>query len=279
MRSFVLKDGTKKEFDCMEVMGIINVTPDSFFAGSRTAGKDEAIERAETLISEGATFIDIGGESTRPGAAKVEISEEIKRVCPVIKELKERHPEIILSVDTYNSETAKAAIEVGVDIINDISGLTFDDNMANVCAEGNVPVIIMHTGGRPDVMQNAPHYEDVVREVHEYLEKQINYGINKGIAKDKIIIDLGIGFGKTYDHNMELLRNIEKFDDLKCPHLLAVSRKTFIGKLLGEEDPADRLFGTVAVTLYGQSKGLEIVRVHDVKANYQGIKMMNELTK
>lgn len=277
MRSFILKNGIKKEFKNMEIMGIINVTPDSFFAGSRTGNTKSALDRAEILISEGATFIDIGGESTRPGAEKVDIEEEIKRVCPVIEILKKKHPEIILSVDTYNAKTAKAAIDAGVDIVNDISGLTFDPGMADVVSEAKVPIIIMHTGGRPDVMQKNPHYDDVVKEVHEYMERQIAYAIGKGISKDRIIIDLGIGFGKTYDHNIELLRNIEKFDDLGCPHLLAVSRKTFIGKLLGEENPENRLFGTIAVTLYGQSKGLEFARVHDVKANIQALKMMSEL--
>lgn len=149
----------------MEMMGIINVTPDSFFAGSRTAETQAAVERADRLIQEGASFIDVGGESTRPGAEKVEVREEIDRVCPVIETIRRKHPEILLSVDTYNAETAEAAVAAGVDIINDISGLTFDENMAAVAAKAGVPVILMHTGGRPDVMQKDPHYDDVVQEV------------------------------------------------------------------------------------------------------------------
>lgn len=277
MKYFRLKDGRKKEFDHMEMMGIINVTPDSFFAGSRTQGTEEALKRAEQLIEEGATFLDVGGESTRPGAEKVDIPEEIQRVCPVIAGIKEKHPDILVSVDTYNAETAKAAIEAGVDIINDISGMTFDENMASVVAEAGVPIIIMHTGGRPDVMQKDPHYEDVVQEVYDYLKRQIDYGVSAGIARDKMIIDLGIGFGKTYEHNMTLLRNIDRFAELDCPHLLAVSRKTFIGVLLEEQDPADRLFGTIAVTLYAKQHGLEMARVHDVKANYDAVRMMEAL--
>lgn len=278
MKHFLLKDGSKREFSHMEIMGIINVTPDSFYAGSRTADTENAVARADKLISEGATFIDIGGESTRPGAEKVSIEEEISRVCPVIKAVKEKHPKVLLSVDTYNAETAKAAVEAGVDIINDISGLTFDENMAKVVAEAGIPVIIMHTQGRPDVMQKNPHYEDVVSEVYDYLKRQKEYAISEGIHPEKIIIDLGIGFGKNYDHNMELLINIDRFAELGCPHLLAVSRKTFIGKLLGEDDPADRLYGTIAVSLFAQMHGIEFARVHDVKENFQAVKMLEALT-
>ncbi len=277
MKHFLLKDGSRKEFTTMEIMGIINVTPDSFYAGSRTSDTENALARADKLIDEGASFIDVGGESTRPGAEKVSIEEEISRVCPVISAIKKKHPDILLSVDTYNAETARAAVEAGVDIVNDISGLTFDENMAGVVSESGVPVIIMHTQGRPDVMQKNPHYEDVVTEVYDYLKRQRDYAVSEGIHPEKIIIDLGIGFGKTYEHNMSLLRNIDRFADLNCPHLLAVSRKTFIGKLLGESDPADRLYGTIAVSLFGQIHHIELARVHDVKENFQAIKMMEAL--
>lgn len=278
MKHFLLKDGSKRKFDHMEIMGIINVTPDSFYAGSRTSDTEKSVERADKLIAEGATFIDIGGESTRPGAEKVSVEEEISRVCPVISAVKKRHPEILLSVDTYNAETAKAAIDAGVDIINDISGLTFDENMAKVAAEAGVPVIIMHTQGRPDVMQKNPYYEDVVSEVYNYLKRQKEYAVSEGIHPEKLIIDMGIGFGKTYEHNMALLRNIDRFADLDCPHLLAVSRKTFIGQLLGESDPADRLYGTIAVSLFAQFHGIELARVHDVKENFQAARMLDALT-
>ena len=279
MKKLVLKDGRVKEFQQgkMEIMGIINVTPNSFFAGSRTYNHDEAVKRAEKLISEGAAFIDVGGESTRPGSEPVEIQEEINRVCPVIREIKRLHPEVIVSVDTYNSETAREAIRNGADMVNDISGLTFDENMIKVIAEEKVPVIIMHINGRPKTMQKDPHYDNVVEEVYEFLERQVNYAVENGVSRDKIIIDLGIGFGKTYEHNIELLRNISYFDKLGLPHLLAVSRKTFIGKALNEDDPENRLYGTVAVTLYAQMKGIEIARVHDVIENYQAAKMLEAL--
>ncbi|ASS40945.1 dihydropteroate synthase [Eubacterium minutum ATCC 700079] len=277
MKHFILKDGTKKEFSGMEMMGIVNVTPDSFYAGSRVGGTEEALMKVGKFVSEGASFIDVGGESTRPGAEKVSPEEEVKRVCPVIAEVKKRYPEILVSVDTYNSTTASAAVEAGADIINDISGLTFDENMADVVADAEVPVVIMHTQGRPDVMQKNPHYDDVVKEVYEYLEAQRDYAVRKGVNPEKIIIDLGIGFGKNYEHNIELLRNIDVFAKLNCPHLLAVSRKSFIGTLLDEKEPEDRLFGTVAVTLFARMHNIEMARVHDVKENLHAVRMLEEL--
>lgn len=277
MRPLRLADGSLLEFARMEMMGIINVTPDSFYAGSRAGGVDEALARAERMIAEGAAFLDIGGESTRPGAEAVTEEEEIRRVCPAVTAIKEKHPEILISVDTYHAKTAEAAIAAGADIINDISGMTFDPDMAGVVAEAGVPVVLMHTGGRPDVMQKDPHYDDVVQEVYDYLDRQIRYALDHGIHSDRIIIDLGIGFGKTCDHNIELLKNIDKFADLGMPHLLAVSRKSFIGKTLNEADPADRLYGTIALTLYAQAHGIEMARVHDVKANLDAVRMMEAL--
>lgn len=277
MKHIVLKDGQIKKFEQMDMMGIINVTPNSFFEGSRTYNHKDAINRAEKLISEGAKFLDVGGESTRPGSDPVEIEEEINRVCPVIKEIKKNHPDILIAVDTYNAKTAREAIKNGADIVNDISGLSFDKDMVKVVKEENVPVIIMHIKGQPKTMQKDPHYDNVVEEVYEFLEKQINYAKENGIGKEKIIIDLGIGFGKNYDHNIELLKNIDYFDKLGLPHLLAVSRKRFIGETLKEDDPEDRLYGTIAITLYAKSKGIEIARVHDVKENYEAVKMYEAL--
>lgn len=277
MKHIVLKDGQIKKFEQMDMMGIINVTPNSFFEGSRTYNHKDAINRAEKLISEGAKFLDVGGESTRPGSDPVEIEEEINRVCPVIKEIKKNHPDILISVDTYNAKTAREAIKNGADIVNDISGLSFDKDMVKVVKEENVPVIIMHIKGQPKTMQKDPHYDNVVEEVYEFLEKQINYAKENGIGKEKIIIDLGIGFGKNYDHNIELLKNIDYFDKLGLPHLLAVSRKRFIGETLKEDDPENRLYGTIAITLYAKSKGIEIARVHDVKENYEAVKMYEAL--
>lgn len=277
MKHLLLKDGTLKEFRRMEMMGIINVTPDSFYEGSRAGSIDEALAKAEQMIREGAAFIDVGGESTRPGAAPVDVPEEISRVCPVIGEIKRRHREVLVSVDTYHAVTAESAIEAGADIINDISGLTFDAAMGHVAAKYRTPVILMHTGGRPEDMQKDPRYEDVVQEVYDFLAAQIEYAVNCGVARESLMIDLGIGFGKTYEHNMALLANIDKFAALGVPHLMAVSRKSFIGKALEEDDPADRLFGTVALSVYGAEHGIAAARVHDVKANLDAVRMWETL--
>lgn len=277
MRQIRLKDGTIHRFPHMEMMGIINVTPDSFFAGSRVSGPGAALKRAEKMIQEGATFLDIGGESTRPGSAPVTPEEEISRVCPVISAIKQQFPEVLLSVDTYHAKTAQAAIEAGADILNDISALTFDRDMVHVAADYQVPVILMHINGRPDHMQDHPVYSDVVEEVYSFLAGQMEFAGKNGVAGDRILIDLGIGFGKTYEHNVTLLKHIDRFAELGVPHLLAVSRKTFIGQALGENDPAERLYGTVGVSVYGAIHGLELARVHDVKANLQAVRMAEAL--
>ena len=277
MNRLLMKDGTWKEFRQMEMMGIINVTPDSFYDASRNADTASALETAERMIREGASFLDIGGESTRPGADPVTPKQEIDRVCPVIRELKARHPQILLSVDTYHADTAEAAVEAGADLINDISGLTFDPRMADVAAEAGVPLILMHTKGRPDVMQNDPAYEDVVREVGDYFVRQMAFAESRGILRERIMLDPGIGFGKTCVHNLALLQATEYFCGLGRPVLLAVSRKSFIGQILGEESPADRLYGTVAATLYGRAHGAVLARVHDVKANLDAVRMMDVL--
>ncbi len=277
MSHLLMRDGTYHEFTVMEMMGIVNVTPDSFFAGSRAMGVDAAMERAAKLIEEGATFLDIGGESTRPGSAPVTTEEEIARVCPVISAVKEKYPDVILSVDTYHAATAQAACDAGVDIINDISALTFDPDMVRVAAENHMPVILMHINGRPDHMQDNPQYDNVVEEVHSFLEKQIEFAVENGVNREGIMIDLGIGFGKNYQHNIELLRNIDRFQDFGLPHLLAVSRKTFIGVTLDRQDPADRLYGTIGTTVYASMHGLEVARVHDVRENLEAVRMAEAL--
>ena len=277
MRHILLKDNTIHSFTEMEMMGIINVTPDSFFAGSRTLDPTDAMARAEKLIGEGASFLDIGGESTRPGSAPVTPDEEIARVCPVIREIKSRYPDILLSVDTYHASTAQAACAAGVDILNDISGLTFDPDMVHVAADNQVPVILMHIQGRPDHMQDHPYYENVVEDVYAFLERQIEYALSNGVSEERIIYDLGIGFGKTYEHNIELLKHIDRFQDLDLPQLLAVSRKSFIGTALHEDDPDERLFGTVGVSVYAAMHGVEMARVHDVKENLDAVRMAEVL--
>ena len=271
-------------FEHMEMMGIVNVTPDSFYADSRMAGHgsledawDAAFAKAGQHIAEGALMIDIGGESTRPGSSPVTAEEEIQRICPVIRRVRKAFPKAVISADTYRAKTGAAALDAGADMINDISGLTFEPELADVCAEAGAAIVLMHTGGRPQTMQEAPVYENVAAEVYSFLERQIDFATRRGIGRDQIMIDVGIGFGKTADHNLQLLRSIERFDALGCPHLLAVSRKSLIGKVLGREDPADRLAGTLAITAFAAERGLAAARVHDVKENLDAARMAEAL--
>lgn len=276
MNSIRLRNGAIHTFTHTEVMGIVNVTPDSFFAASRSS-TEEAAAYAERLIREGAEIIDVGGESTRPGAEEVSPEEECRRVCPVIERIREKHPEILISIDTYHSETAKAAVEAGADIINDISAMEFDPKMAAVAAGLGVPIILMHTGGRPKEMQKDPQYADVVEDVRSYLRRRADQAIRWGIARDRIILDPGIGFGKNYDHNVALLQELNTFCEMGFPVLLGVSRKTVIGQMLDHADPADRLYGTIATSLHACMAGVDIVRVHDVKENAEAIRVLEIL--
>ena len=286
MQTLRLRNNRIIEFPRMEMMGIVNVTPDSFYAGSRAISEngstdagfvEAAFQMAAQHIAAGAQIIDIGGESTRPGAAPVTADEEIARVCPVVRRVREAFPETVISVDTYRAETAAAALDAGADMINDISGLTFDPDLAKCIAKAGAAVVIMHTKGRPDTMQKDPHYDDVVGEVYAFLERQISYAVSCGIGRDQIMTDLGIGFGKTVEHNLQLLRNIDRFKDLGCPHLLAVSRKSLIGRVLKQDDPAQRLPGTLALTAYAASHGIACARVHDVRENLDVVEMLEAL--
>ncbi|MCX7695913.1 MAG: dihydropteroate synthase [Caloramator sp.] len=277
MRYITLKDGTRYNFDRMKVMGILNATPDSFYSNSRVSGVEEGIKRALEMIKNGVDIIDVGGESTRPGSEPVGLDEELNRVIPVIEGIRRENKNILISVDTYRAETAKKAIEAGADIINDISGMTFDKDMVKVVKEYNVPIIIMHIKGTPKNMQQNPQYVNVLKEVKEYFIERIEYAKENGILKDKIIIDPGIGFGKTYEHNIELIKNIDYFNDLEVPILLAVSRKSSIGIALGNVPPEERLEGTLAVTCYASMKNVDIIRVHDVLENKRALMMMEAL--
>jgi dihydropteroate synthase len=258
-----------------KIMGILNVTPDSFHAPSRIKTVDQAIENARKMIEEGAEILDIGAESTRPGSERVELEEEIERVIPVIKALREEFPEIILSVDTYKSEVAKKAIENGVDIINDISGMQFDKNMVHVVAESKLPIVIMHIKGTPKDMQKNPYYENCISELLKYFDERIEYAHKNGI--EQIIIDPGFGFGKRVQDNLNISYNIDEFRVLGYPILMGHSRKSTIGNVLNISDTTDRLEGTLALTSYYALKGVEIIRVHDVKENYRTVKMIEAL--
>ncbi|NMB27773.1 MAG: dihydropteroate synthase [Tissierellia bacterium] len=277
MRSIELKDGTIYNFENMKIMGILNATKDSFYPGSRIEDVENAVKRAIKMVEDGADILDIGGESTRPGSDPVTVEEEIERVAPVIKAIRDRDKDILISVDTYRSETAEAAIKVGADIINDISAMTFDEKMADVAVKYNVPIILMHIKGTPKDMQKNPHYDDVVKEVKDFFQERIDYGISKGIKRNKMILDPGIGFGKNFNHNMELIRKIDSLFVFDLPILLAVSRKSSIGKALGDLPVEERLEGTIAVSCYAAMKDVDMIRVHDVLENKRAIKMIEVL--
>jgi len=244
------------------VMGILNVTPDSFSDGGEFLDADRAIEHGLQMAADGAAIIDIGGESTRPGSQAVPPDEQINRVVPVIKALREKC-DVPISIDTNDVEVARAALDAGASIINDITALS-DERMAELAGERGVPVILMHMQGIPATMQAEPVYEDVVGEVLEYLMTRAGRAEQFGIAKEHIFIDPGIGFGKTLDHNLTLLKNIDKFVASGYRVLVGTSRKSFIGKITGKEDPAQRIFGTAATVALCAAAGVSILRVHDV---------------
>jgi dihydropteroate synthase len=259
--------GSKFSFDFSQrtyIMGILNVTPDSFSDGGLYFDKHTAIERAYKMVEDGADIIDIGGESTRPGSESITIDEELRRTIPVIKALA-KDIKVPLSIDTYKSEVAKRALDAGASMVNDISGLRFDPEMSKVVSEYKVPVVIMHIKGTPRNMQVNPVYEALVPEIMDYLKEGIRIAIKAGIAEDKIIIDPGIGFGKTFDHNLEIIKNLYEFTFLEKPILIGPSRKAFIGKILGDVPVTERLEGTAAAIALSIVNGANIVRVHDVK--------------
>jgi dihydropteroate synthase len=252
------------------VMGIVNVTPDSFSDGGRFLGREAAIEHGSRLLDEGADILDIGGESTRPGSDPVPVREELRRVLPVIEALSHRTT-VPISIDTTKAEVARQALEAGASIINDISALRVDPDLAALAARCDVPVILMHMLGTPKTMQKAPHYDDVPVEVCAFLREAMSRAVQAGIGAGRIIVDPGIGFGKTFDHNLQLLQRLEVLKELDCPILVGASRKAFIRHLLkpaGEADiPADLPLvaaGTQATVAACALNGAHIVRVHDV---------------
>lgn len=249
------------------VMGILNVTPDSFSDGGKFHNPEKALERALEMVSEGADIIDIGGESTRLGSMSVDASEEIKRTVPVIKMMRDHGIKVPVSIDTSKSEVAKAALDAGADIINDISGFTFDDKMAHIAAERGVPVILMHILGKPSTMQKNPEYKDLFPEMLDRLKRSVETAISAGVKPGKIILDpgIGIGFGKTAEHNIAIVKHLEVFHSFAMPVLAGVSRKSFIGTVTGRKDPAERIAGSTAIHLSLLEKGVAIIRVHDIK--------------
>ncbi len=259
------------------VMGILNVTPDSFSDGGRYLDVQQAVTHAETMIAEGATLIDIGGESSRPGASPVSVDEELARVVPVIDVLADT-VDVLISVDTSKAEVAQRALEAGAHIVNDITALSGDPDMAIVVAEMEAGIILMHMKGTPRTMQQSPKYKDVVNEVRAWLEKKVQNAEAQGIALERIIIDPGIGFGKTTEHNLQLLKRLSEFQALNRPLLIGTSRKSFIGNILNVPVTA-RVEGTVATVCWAITHGADIVRVHDVKANVHAAQMTDALCR
>ncbi|MCK5529020.1 MAG: dihydropteroate synthase [Kiritimatiellae bacterium] len=269
MLEWKCRDQTIKISDRPLIMGILNITPDSFSDGGNYIDHNEAIKRAHTMLQEGADIIDIGGESTRPGAATVSAEEEIKRVIPVIKELS-KSTDAIISTDTTKADVAEAAIDAGAHIINDISALTYDPRMITVAKESSAGVVLMHMLGTPQTMQNSPEYKDVAEEVNDFFSKRIQEITAAGIKLSSLAIDPGIGFGKTIEHNISLIKNIETLTQINIPVIVGLSRKSFLGKLTGK-DVSDRLASSLAGLVISVINGANIIRVHDVDASRDAI--------
>ncbi|MCS6919802.1 MAG: dihydropteroate synthase [Fimbriimonadales bacterium] len=261
------------------VMGVLNATPDSFYDGGRYPTVDAALARAEQMLAEGADILDIGGESTRPGAAPVPEEEEIQRVIPLIEAIAERFPHAPLSIDTTKSRVAQLALQAGACIVNDISGATYDPRILEVAAQAGAPVVLMHIQGTPQTMQRNPTYGDVVEEVKATLLAHAQRASDAGIPFQHIWLDPGIGFGKTLEHNIELLRNLHELASVCFCVLVGTSRKSFIGHILGGLPPEERLEGTLATLALAVAWGADIVRVHDVKEAVRAVRVADALCR
>jgi dihydropteroate synthase len=268
-----LANGKQLPFDHPLVMGIVNITPDSFYDGGKYVNAENAIEQVNKLLTEGADIIDLGAASTRPGAELISCEDELKRILPVLDVIVTKHPNAIISIDTFRSEVAERCIEHGAAIINDISGGTLDEKMFDTVAKLNVPYIIMHVQGTPQNMQVEPTYNNVVTEVYDFLAGRVDAARTAGIKQ--IVVDPGFGFGKTIEHNYLLLRNLSKFKELGLPILTGVSRKSMINKVL-KTKPENALTGTIALNTLAVLQGTNILRVHDVKEAKQVIKLVNQ---
>lgn len=271
-----LRNGFLEKEDPL-IMGILNVTPDSFSDAGKFFAPEAALDHARQMAAAGADIIDVGGESTRPGAPPVGLDEEIDRVLPVIARIKEETGALV-SVDTNKEEVACLAVEKGgADIINDISALRFSERMAAVAAELDVPVVLMHIQGTPETMQRAPAYADVIAEISDYFQERIDYALGCGIKREKLILDPGIGFGKRLEDNVAILRHLRRFAAFELPLLVGLSRKSFLGLLGGEKDAERRDVETVAANLVAARNGASILRVHDVGAAVKALKVWRAL--
>ncbi len=259
-----------------QLMGILNITPDSFFAESRFSYQS-VMEKATHMVNNGADWLDVGGESTRPGATKISIEEEIERVIPIIKLLREEFPKVLISIDTRNYQVARLAIENGANMINDVSGLR-DGKMRDLVLETGCLVCIMHMQGEPGSMQKQPKYDDVVDEVVKYLDNKAQELINRGHKKENIVIDPGIGFGKNHEHNLALMRSVSRFKQLGYALLWGISRKSVIGKMTNKSDVSLRLPGTLGSSIFAALHGVDILRVHDVDEHNDMLNVYQNLT-
>ena len=259
------------------IMGILNVTPDSFSDGGSWTTVDAALEHVSEMVENGADIIDVGGESTRPGSDSVDAETEKKRVVPVICEIKKQFPEAVISIDTVKSSVAAAAINAGAEIVNDVSGLTFDAEMASVCAGAGKPVVIGHIKGSPKNMQENPVYENLFGEMLDFFNKSKELLLSKGLSESKIIIDPGIGFGKTLEHNLAITKHLEVFFSCLNPVMVGFSRKSMIGAICGRKDPLERLAGTVVLDTIALEKGAAVIRVHDVREAKDTLEIFNAL--
>jgi len=264
------------DFAAPRLMGILNVTPDSFSDGGEHYAHDVALQHARDMADQGAAIVDVGGESTRPGATEVPAREETARVIPVIRQIR-KDGRVPVSIDTRKATVACAAHDAGAGLVNDVAGFSFDKELAPLCAEKNLPVCIMHAQGDPQTMQVDPRYDDVVLDVYDFLAERVNALIGIGIERHRIIVDPGIGFGKTQEHNLTLLRNMSIFHGLGCALLLGASRKRFIADIGKAPQPSDRVSGSVAVALAGVMQGVQILRVHDVKATRSALDLWSAI--
>ncbi len=261
-----------------EIMGIVNTTPDSFSDGGRYDSVELAVAHARRLIDEGAAIIDIGGESTRPGAADVDEAEEIRRVLPLVEALAAEFPGIALSIDTCKAGVARAAVAAGAAIINDVTGFR-EAAMVEVAAESGAGVVVMHMQGTPRTMQHEPVYTDLVGEITACFQDRFAALIAAGVKSESIVFDPGIGFGKKLEHNLAILRQLDQFTVEGRPILLGVSRKSFIGKLVGSDNLEDRHWPTVAITAHAREQGVTLHRVHEVKANLEALRMTEAILR
>jgi len=257
------------------IMGVLNVTPDSFSDGGQFLDEEAAFRHAARMVAEGATILDVGGESSRPGSEPVALEEELRRVIPVIKRIRGRFPDLLVSIDTYKAETARQALAAGADIINDISALRADQAMIDALRRSGAGVILTHMRGTPKTMQIDPRYEDVVGEVFEFLRRRRDELLRCGVDRDRIAIDPGYGFGKRVQDNVELVRQLGRFAELGQPIVVGISKKSMIAHLLGDPklQTEDRMWPTVALTSLLREKGAQIFRVHDVRPNLEALRM------